>query len=268
MEKIGRYTIISPLRGGSQGTVYQALDDFGNHVALKAVPRAKLCPFNQKRFYRQARALRRLVHPHIVKVLDAGETESHFFLAMEYLKGKPLTRYIPFRLNVHLEHCLTVMRQLAEAVAAIHRREVLHRDIKPDNIILGPNGGMPHATLVDFGLARSLARDTITLPGYLPGTLSYCAPERLQFQRAEPASDVFSLGVVFYEMVTGRKPFPGDSRAMVMEHILHSRPVPPRLLKSQVPKVLSQLILAMLDKRPDRRCPTPRVLDVLSSTIG
>jgi len=97
------------------------------------------------------------------------------------------------------------------------------------------------------------------------GTLSYCAPERLQFQRAEPAADVFSLGVVYYEMVTGRKPFPGDSRAMVMEHILHSRPVPPRLLKPQVPKVLSQLILAMPDKRPDRRCPTPRVLDVLSS---
>jgi len=263
MDQIGKYRLISPIGRGGQSTVFKANDEHGQTVALKGLAKDAICSYGLKRFRRQSESMEKLVHPNIVQVLETGETDTHIYLVMEYLDGITLAERLPIRASREIPECLAIMRQLSDSITAIHEQNILHRDIKPSNIMLMPNGDSPKVKLMDFGLARALVHDTVTQYGVVIGSTAYCAPERLMGLPSQPASDVFSLGVVFYEMLTIVKPFPGADPKTVMGNIFNMNPVPPRKLCSHVPKSLSELILEMLTKIPDERISSREVFDAL-----
>lgn len=224
-------------------------------VALKLLrEESSRDPLLRKRFLHEARVIDQLEHPNIVKVLERGETNDRLYLAMEFIDGRTLADIIRENPRLPVEFCLQVMRQLLDAVEVLHRQGILHRDLKPDNVmVLDSKTDSPRVKLMDFDLARDLRMTPLTQTGELLGTLPYMPPERISGQICSEKGDIYALGVIFYEMLTGEKPFPADTPVEVMKQVLDSEPVPVGRFRTDLPQRITDLVSSLLSKQMDRR---------------
>jgi len=263
-EQVANYKVESLISIGGMGEVYLAHNPTGKPVALKILRRHLIAnPQAVDRFETEARAVSALRHPNIVAVYEFGKSEAGLFIAMEWLDGSTF-RAVMDGGQMEVGHAIEWAGQAAAALAAAHAAGILHRDIKPENMVLCKNGVVK---MLDFGLARHglPGPDPIsigasgTISGSLSGTLPYMAPEIFRGELATTASDIFSLGVVLYELIGGKHPFSGATPLDVLEAI-ESRPVAPaNSLRAGIPETVDAVMLRMLDREPDRR---PRATEV------
>ncbi len=253
---IGPYKVIEPLGQGAMARVYKATDPTGWEVALKVLhPHLTDDEGFVARFRREAEAAAQLDHPHIVRVLDHGSEAGFHFLAMELVDGPSLRTWLRERSRpLAVEEAVSLVGRLADALAYAHGRGVVHRDLKPSNLLL--RGGRPgDPVLTDFGIARMVDATVATASGVLLGTPAYMAPEQGQGQPGDARSDVYALGVILYELLTGAPPFEADSPyALILRHI-HTPPPSPRTLRPDLPPALEAVILRSLEKDPAARYP-------------
>jgi serine/threonine-protein kinase len=254
--KYGRYEIIKELGKGGMGVVYQAHDpQIDRPVALKVLRVDRVV--NEDfvlRFFKEAKFIGRLSHPNIVTVYDVGRDHGTIYIAMEYLQGQPLNEVIRSgRLSV--EKIIDIALQVANALGYAHEKGIVHRDIKPSNIILTDEGNVK---LTDFGIARAEDQNAAqqTQTGVILGTPFYMSPEQVMGKRVDGRSDLFSLGVILYELIVGRKPFKGDHFTAIFRAITEDIPVAPLQIDASIPQPISDLIMKALSKNLDARFQT------------
>ncbi|HKD16524.1 MAG TPA: serine/threonine-protein kinase [Thermoanaerobaculia bacterium] len=255
--KLGRFQIASVLGQGAMGVVYLAHDpEIGRPVAIKTVrPEAvggESAQEIEARFLKEAKLAGRLQHPNIVTVYDVGRAGDTLFIAMEYVDGRPLTRYLGSPDALPLAVKVAIVRQVAEALGHAHERGVLHRDVKPGNILVGADG---RVKVTDFGIGKFTGATTseLTRTGHMVGSPAYMSPEQVRGEKLDGRSDLFSLGIVLYELLTGVRPFPGESITTLVYQILHTEPRDPLEWKSDLPVATREVIARLLAKAPEKR---------------
>jgi serine/threonine-protein kinase len=254
--KAGRYEILGELGRGAMGVVYRATDPvIGRPVAVKTIrlseegtglTRTELLA----RFQTEARAAGLLTHPNIVVVYDAGEENGLYFITMELVEGKSLQALIDGGHAFPASRVLRIMEQTCSALQFAHERNIVHRDIKPANLMLSRDDTVK---VTDFGTAKILQFGTVQQTTHVMGTPSYMSPEQVKGRPVDGRSDIFSLGVVLYELLTGEKPFPGQSITTVIYKIVNEEPIPPRQLNPSVHPGLNEIVLRALSKEPETR---------------
>lgn len=254
---IGHYRVRERLASGGMGIVYRADDLTQNSrpVALKVL-RDELAADEtvRRRFLHEAAIVDQLSDPHIVHVYERGEHDGRLFMAMELLEGPSLAGVIQGDDPLSIAECLRILEQLTSTVNRLHNKGVLHRDLKPENVLLVESGGDPHfVKLLDFGLARTRSLTRLTATGTVVGTVGYLAPELITEQKFSPASDLYAVGVIAYELLTRREAFPGATPVEVIKQILDAEPVSPERYRSEIGPELGSLVLAMVAKRPGDR---------------
>jgi eukaryotic-like serine/threonine-protein kinase len=220
----GRYRLEARIGAGGMSTVYRALDEtLQRQVAIKLMNREVASDSDQlERFRREARAVAQLSHPHIVGVIDAGEDEGRPYIVFEYVEGETLKERIRRVGRLPINEAVAYAIEIARALGAAHARHIVHRDVKPQNVLIDEEGS---AKVTDFGIARTLDEEGLTADGRVLGTTDYVSPEQALGQRVTGQSDLYSLGVVLYEMLTGEVPFTGDNQvAVAMKHVREMLP--------------------------------------------
>ena len=261
LTKAGRYEVVRELGRGSMGVVYQGFDPIiGRTVAIKTMLTEGLSPEEYKefraRFQREAQAAGVLSHPNIVNVFDYGEDSGMLYLIMEFLEGTSLEKLVEGKKVLPIETIIPMCEQVCGALDHAHQRGIVHRDIKPANIMI-LNNGMVKVT--DFGIAKMVSMG-MTQAGLVLGTPNYMSPEQVKGRQVDGRSDLFSLGVILYDLVTGKKPFPGQNITTVIYKIINENPVPPRELDATIHPGLSYVICKALAKSPEERYQTCREL--------
>ncbi|WP_117237440.1 protein kinase domain-containing protein [Thermus sediminis] len=266
-----RYEILEKVGVGGMATVYKAKDKkTGRLVALK-VPQERFVgdPRFVRRFHREAEVLSRMDHPNIVKVYDHGQVDGVHFIAMEFLEGEGLDKLIEER-RLSLGQTAAILARVAEALRHIHAQGIVHRDIKPGNIMvlrgaLREDGVDPRGVrLMDFGIAAGKVLTRLTITGARIGTPVYMSPEQAKGQKLDHRSDIYSLGIVLYEALTGQPPFTGGYETVIHQQIFQV-PTPPKQLRPEIPQGLSDLVLRMLEKDPGKR---PSLEEVIRGLEG
>src|SRR3984957_13890702 len=254
--KAGRYEIIGELGRGAMGVVYKATDPvIGRTVAVKTIKLSEegtglSRPEPLSRFQTEARAAGLLTHPNIVVVFDAGEEEGLYYITMELVEGKSVQALLDAGHAFPLPRVLRIMEQTCSALQFAHERNVVHRDIKPANIMLT---GDDTVKVTDFGTAKILQFGTVQQTAHVMGTPSYMSPEQVKGRAVDGRKDIFSLGVMFYEMITGEKPFPGQSITTVIYKIVNEEPVPPRQINPTIHPGINAVVMKSLAKEPEAR---------------
>jgi len=255
MQKIGRYEILDELGRGAMGVVYRARDtQIGRVVALKVILTANASPQDieryKQRFRREAQAAGRLSHPGIVTIHDIAEDEAgQPYLVMEYIEGRPLNLLLGPTAQVPLDRLLDIGIQVAEALDYAHKSGIVHRDIKPPNILVTSEG---RAKIADFGIARMEGTE-LTQEGTSVGTPSYMSPEQFRGGEIDGRSDIFSLGAVLYWMVTGEKPFAGETVTRISFQVAFEAPTPPSVARPGLPQGLDEVLSRCMAKAPAGR---------------
>ncbi len=249
----GRYRIENKIGGGGMATVYKASHDLlGRKVAVKFLdPQLATDPMQKERFLREARATNRIKHEHIVDISDYGEEDGYVYLVMELLEGEPLANVIargPMPPRVAIDY----LSQTARALGRAHELEVIHRDLKPENIYVIKKDGKPHVKLLDFGLAHVRNEVRLTALGSIFGTPEYMSPEQARGQPVGPASDLYALGVVFFEMLTGDIPFQGSTAELIVKHLKATAPLVSSVIPNTLPEI-DALVAKLLSKDPAKR---------------
>ena len=251
----GRYAVIDRAGVGGMAEVYRARDELlGRDVAVKVLSdKFSRDSAFVERFRREAQSAANLNHPNIASIYDYGDDGGTYFIVMEYIDGKPLSDVIDAEASLMPERAAEIASDVARALERAHASGLVHRDIKPANIMLDSNG---QTKVTDFGIARALTADgeaTMTQTGMVIGTASYLSPEQAQGNPVDPRSDVYALGCVLYEMLTGRAPFTGDSPLSIAYKHVRENPVPPSALNPDVPRELDAIVLKAMAKNPDNR---------------
>ncbi len=245
------YTDLEYLGGGGMGIVYRARQLTPSRVvALKVLALSILDPTHRLRFRREAEMAAQLDHPRVVPIYHVGEFEGQPFFTMKLLDGENINEHVFHDGPFAPREAASIAAALAEAVEYAHARDVIHRDLKPMNIMIGIDG---QPTITDFGLARPIEADEVTLTGQLVGTPSYMAPEQAKSARVGPAADIYALGATVYYMVTGRPPFQAATTAETLRQVAENDPVPLRKLSPTCPRDLETIALKCLEKSPQRR---------------
>jgi len=257
--RLGKYEITGVLGKGAMGVVYQGFDPLIERpVAIKTIRKdtldADLLPQFMARFKNEARAAGRLTHANIVGIYEYGEDNAVAFIAMEYVKGTGLREYLNRKAAFDFSELVRLMTELLDALEFAHKCGVVHRDIKPSNLIITETGSLK---IADFGVAH-IDMSTLTATGMVIGTPSYMSPEQCKGEQADARTDLFSTGVVLYELLTGQRPFAGSVHAIAYK-ICHEDPVPPSQLSGlALPPAVDQLVGRALAKRPADRFPSAR----------
>src|SRR5881392_1486155 len=271
----GRYQLGDRLGSGGMSTVYKAVDRvLERTVAVKVL--AEHLSDDEKfvaRFRREALAVAKLIHPNIVQVYDTGVDESRHYIVMEYVEGRSGAQLLQSRGRIGPEAAVEIGVQSCAGLEYAHRQGIIHRDVKPGNLMVigGPAGrhnspatahdpptGEMTVKLTDFGIARAAEQTRLTQVGSVVGTAAYLAPEQARGDEATPASDVYALGVVIYQLLTGRLPWEGSTLAELAIRRENERPLAPSSYDSAVPETLSTAVLRALEGDPERRYTTAR----------
>ena len=257
--RLGRYQILNAIGKGAMGVVYRARDPMINReVALKAIPLAAefegaALADARAKFFREAEMAGRLSHPHIVTIYDAGEHDGTAYIAMELLRGRHLVEHTHADRLLPAAITLDIVARLADALHYAHQRQVVHRDIKPANVMYDSSGA--ELKITDFGIAR-LTDSTRTRTGVVLGTPSFMSPEQLAGAKIDGRSDLFSLAVALYQLLTGKLPFDGESMAQLMFRIANENPADVRQARPDVSAALAAFLARALAKKPEQRFQT------------
>jgi serine/threonine protein kinase len=263
MVKAGRYEILDELGRGAMGVVYRAMDPvIGRTVAVKTIRLSEegtglTRPELLARFQTEARAAGLLTHPNIVVVYDAGEENGLYFITMELVEGKSLQALLDGGHAFPVPRVIRIMEQTCSALQFAHERNIVHRDVKPANLMLTADDTVK---VTDFGTAKILQFGTAQQTAHVMGTPSYMSPEQVKGRPVDGRSDIFSIGVMLYEMLTGEKPFPGQSITTVIYKIVNEEPIPPRQINPSIHPGLNDIVLRALAKEPEVRYQSCREL--------
>lgn len=254
IETLGRYKVDAELGQGAMGTVYKAHDPMlARVVAIKTIslnlPKDEVAEY-EARFYQEAKAAGQLSHPNIVTIYDIGKSEELAYMAMEFLEGQELRNLLGADTPIPIDRALEIGAQVADGLQYAHERQVVHRDIKPGNVMVLNDGSIK---ITDFGIARMRNNEVKTMTGMILGSPKYMSPEQVAGKRADHRSDIFSVGVVVYEMLTGASPFVADNIHGVMYQTLNFNPPAPKTLNPDLPQVVNYIVAKVLSKNLDDR---------------
>ena len=253
-QQIGRYEVLSILGRGAMGVVYKAADPVLNRIVAVKTINLSLDPDlrgeYEARFQQEAKAAGSLSHPAIVTIYDLGKTGDLAYIAMEFLDGRELHDLISTEQRLPVKQATSIAAQVASGLSYAHQHGIVHRDIKPANIMVLKDG---FAKITDFGIARMRVSEVKTQTGMRLGSPKYMSPEQVLGQRVDHRTDIFSLGVVLYEMLAGKAPFGGDSLEALMYQTVNTSPLPPSRINPDVPEMLDLILAKMLEKRLDNR---------------
>ncbi|MGC8943941.1 MAG: serine/threonine-protein kinase, partial [Caldisericia bacterium] len=253
MKRIDKYVIIEEIGRGGMGIVYKALHPFLNrYIAIKVLPEHFI---NEKefveRFTNEAKTIINLKHPNIVRLYDAGIYMNNYYIVMDYIEGKTLKDLIKINKKFDIKEATDIIIPIAKALSYAHSKGVIHRDIKPSNIIIEDETKQPY--LYDFGIAKAAYGTKLTLTGISIGTPEYMSPEQCKGEEVDQRTDIYSLGIVFYEMLTGKVPFEGDTPLGVAYKHVNEIAARPRIFNPQISSYLEKIILKMIAKNLDER---------------
>ncbi|MCX7829980.1 MAG: serine/threonine protein kinase, partial [Acidobacteria bacterium] len=257
-EKVARYSILKVLGKGAFGIVYLAEDPkIGRLIALKTIsPEQGLTEKEEEEYkakiMQEAQSAGKLIHPNIVTVFDVFEFNKNTYIAMEYLDGLTLDKYLQKNQKIPLETIIDFMTQCLDGLSYAHKNKIVHRDLKPSNIMIVKD---TLAKITDFGLAKR-AGAPHSQDGFLVGTPHYMSPEQIDGKPLDGRSDIFSLGVILYELLTGRRPFEGDTISQILKKILFDNPQTVLHFDSSIPEQISKIVAKALEKEPSRRFQT------------
>jgi serine/threonine-protein kinase len=255
MKKITHYKIEEKLGSGGMGVVFKAFDTvLERNVALKLMHKHLLDdPKNAKRFLREARAAAKLTHPNIVSIYEIGDCDEGKFIVMEYVHGVPLTNIIDDSKSLKIERALKLTIQICSGVSKAHELGIMHRDIKTDNILITPDDTIK---ILDFGIAKMGNDMKLTSANEILGTVDYMPPEQMLGEKTDFSSDIYSVGVVCYELLTSKLPFNGESAVEIVYKKLNEEPIPPSFYDKNIENEVDKIVLKAISHQKDVRFET------------